>query len=161
MHKRYCVIKLWDGLVPSNFEWTPREAGKRERWEIRWKTSNSIWHGERDWGEIRWFWFVSHPSLALWRSDRASPPWRERRQWLTDERRWVGWGWSEGGKGKGEGRIEDKGDRKCNPIPSKRESLSRLKQKAMERTALGRLWGSDCPKQTAYPGSGRNSYLSS
>lgn len=70
-------------------------------------------------------------------------------------------GWSEGWKGKGEGRIEDKGDRKCNPIPSKRESLSRLKQKAMERTALGRLWGSDCPKQSAYPGSGRNSDLSS
>lgn len=43
------------------------------------------------------------------------------------------------GKGKGEGRIEDKRDRKCNPIPSKRESLSLLKQKAMKRSALGWL----------------------
>lgn len=72
----------------------------------------------------------------------------------TDGRRW---GWSEGWKGKGEGRIEDERDRKCNPIPSKRESLSPLKQKAMKRCALGRLWDSNRLKQTADDGECRKS----
>lgn len=62
-----------------------------------------------------------------------------------------GWGEGAGGlggcKGKGERGGEDKRDRKCNPIPRKRESLSPLKGREMERFALGRPRSLYCSKK--------------
>lgn len=67
----------------------------------RWKSSKSIWDDERSRGEIRWFWFVFHPSPALWPHSGATPSWRERVCLPTG-----GWGeeveMERGMKGKGE-----------------------------------------------------------
>lgn len=64
------------------------------------------------------------------------------------DRKVEGGGWSEDGKGAGEGVMEDERDRKCNSIPSKRESLSPLKQKAVDRSALDILQRANGPRQT-------------
>lgn len=67
-----------------------------------------------------------------------------------------GWGEGAGGlggcKGKGERGTEDKRERKCNPIPRKRESLSPLEGREMETFALGRPSSSYCSKQPLYEG---------
>lgn len=58
-----------------------------------------------------------------------------------------GVGWSEEWKGRGEGVIEDKRDRKCNPIPSeKRVIISSKTEGGGERSALGRVTASNRPE---------------